>query len=370
MIVSTQGAELCASHENSRPQPANCVYAYDETYKGRVDLSTRVKIGDPVKKSSLHWIVPYNVMDDAGNEATTIWRDVVVDEVDLESLEAKIRDEIGRSKDSEIKAAVNKAVQEERRKLEATTSKPHVHRRSMTHASCPPCPACPENTPIPVTTTTTPSPDKIDLSMCEKICEERGQQCSFYDNSTVISLLLLLEQHLPAEIVPVILGLAALMAIFFLFTVLKNLLYNPAAFAASYDYANDQERERSLQNSVTYYPGGSPPLHQTQQHQPLAAGAGTPHTPGGMAGGPPRASLSRDQGSDFFLSPGNTAGGSGGAGAFASPPGVHGTQQQVNGNAGLDSIDDPNGIYMSPPIILPSPRNSGSELRRRSPGGY
>ena len=54
--------------------------AFDQTYKGKVDLSEHVVVGEPIKKGHLRWSVPYDVTDDAGNRATTVWRDVVVEE--------------------------------------------------------------------------------------------------------------------------------------------------------------------------------------------------------------------------------------------------------------------------------------------------
>lgn len=354
MIKATQGAELCATHDNTRPRPGTCANAYDETYEGKVDLSSRVKIGDPVKRSDLHWSIPYYVKDKAGNEAKPVWRDVVVEEVDFEAMESKIRQEVASSKDAEIKEAVAKAVRDERKKLQINNNS-----REKNAQDCPACPVCGEST-ISKALGGGKSKGKIDISICDKICDERAQQCTLQEQTFVIRALLVLEEHLPAEIVPILLLTLFVSGAIFVLRLVILLVFYPGSFSNSYDYASEQERERSLQNAVTYYQGGTPQPNQ-QNRQQTPHNNGFPQTVGGSVGatpGPPRSSMTINQGSDFFLSPPGSAGA-----GFASPPGTNGTQQQPN-------HDDPNGIYMSPPIIRPSPKNNGSELRRRSPGGF
>ena len=331
--------------------------AYDETYSGRVDLSSSVVVGDPVKRSDLHWSIPYYVKDEAGNEAKPVWRDVVVEEVDFEEMESKIRQEVSRSREAEIKKAVEKAVQEERKKL-GGGNKP-INRRTMTAQDCPTCPVCGDSQNQSARDLGESSGNHFDVSMCDKICADRAQQCSLQEQTFVIRALLVLEEHLPAEIVPILLLILFVSGAIFVVRFVVLLVFYPGSFSASsYDYASDQERERSLQNSVTYYQGGTPQSSQQNRQQPSI---GAPETPGGLMGvnGPPRASMTMNQGSsDFFLSPQSNSGN-----GFSSPPGTNGTQQQTMNN-------DPNGIYMSPPIIRPSPKNKGSDLRRRSPGGF
>jgi hypothetical protein len=98
MIQSTHGAELCASDASSstsskrkprRPSSDSntndCVYAYDKTYNATVNLSANVVVGNLVPMDGMmnRWYVPYNVMDEAGNSAATVYRDIVVEEVDF-----------------------------------------------------------------------------------------------------------------------------------------------------------------------------------------------------------------------------------------------------------------------------------------------
>ena len=59
-------------------------------------MTGQIQVGDPIKHASVKnsWRVPYNVMDKAGNRAQTVWRDVVVEELTLDELEAVMREEV------------------------------------------------------------------------------------------------------------------------------------------------------------------------------------------------------------------------------------------------------------------------------------
>ena len=304
LIKSTQGAELCAHAGNTRPRPTSCVNAYDQTHKGDVDLSSRVRVGEPVKKSPMHWLVPYDVTDDAGNQATTVWRDVVVEEVDFEAMEAKIREEVRQAKETEIKNAVAKAIKEERKKLGTDKG------RAFAAQECPPCPKCGESG-----MSRSSDPSMLDMAACEKICEHRAQQCSLREESYAMMALVWLEQYVPSTVALLIIGCTFVFGAFLALSLIARILFNPSSFAGNYDYVSEQERELSLQSAVTYYPGGSPqpqPLQgiQMQQspYQQNFSGGSRNNTPsGGISDGPPRASMSmNNNGGDFFFSPTNS----------------------------------------------------------------
>jgi hypothetical protein len=135
MIKLTEGAELCATHTMRNPRPSQCVRATDHTYRGSIDLSSKVTVGEPIQKSAFEWKVPYNVMDDAGNVANTVWRDIVVEEVDLSEFEAKIRNDILADKENEIQEAVRIALQKER-------SQNTVKSSTISQSGSPSCPKC------------------------------------------------------------------------------------------------------------------------------------------------------------------------------------------------------------------------------------
>lgn len=141
----TGGAELCASHTNTSPNASDCAIAYDETYRGRVDLSKNVVVGKPVRKSATRWSVPYDVKDEAGNEAETVWRDILVEEVDLSNVESRIRKEVMQDRQREIDEAVAKALAKEARAA----------------GKCPTCPPC-------------DCSGNADVSSCDDVCSNKN----------------------------------------------------------------------------------------------------------------------------------------------------------------------------------------------------
>lgn len=310
-------------------------------------MSSRVRVGEPFRKSALHWVVPYNVIDDAGNEATTVWRDVVVEEVDFEAMEAKIREEVRQSKETEIQNAVTKALQEERKKQGYNKK----GRNTAMKQECPACPTCGEDAG---NIRFDDDQGKLDMAACEKICEQRAMQCSLREESYAMALLVWMEQFVPSTFALFIIGCSVAVFSLAALSFTMRVLFNPGSFAGNYDYVSEQERELSLQSAVTYYPGGSPQPQRTPQMQsPHFGGGSLNNTPAGTPGGPPKASMSMGHThGGFFMSPQPSPG----AGLFTSPP------MQTNGNM--------NDIYASPGLIQPSPRQGDSGLRRRSPGGY
>ena len=123
--------------KSPNPKPTECVKAIDHTFRGPVDISHLVKVGNPVQKSEYIWRVPYNAMDKAGNEAATAWREVIIEEVELCDLETRLRQEIMAEKASDIEIAVNRAVEAEKKKMAQSGSE-----YFKTSDSCPACPSC------------------------------------------------------------------------------------------------------------------------------------------------------------------------------------------------------------------------------------
>jgi len=110
MIKASAGAELCANAENKNyVKSSSCVSAYDYSWKGTIDLTDSVtvgeleRVGDDIK---YHWRVPYNVIDSSGNHAETVWRDVIVEELSLEEFEKVIRED---ERQKAVDGAVSKA---------------------------------------------------------------------------------------------------------------------------------------------------------------------------------------------------------------------------------------------------------------------
>ena len=160
LIRVSAGAELCATKENKDSvTSASCATALDHTHNGVVDLTAQIQVGDPIKHSSAKnsWRVPYNVMDKAGNRAQTVWRDVVVEELTLEELEAVMREEFEDEKKKAVDEAVAKAVKRERadcdgqkRRLEAELTSTEgggsggaARNKNNNRGRCPKCESCP-----------------------------------------------------------------------------------------------------------------------------------------------------------------------------------------------------------------------------------
>jgi hypothetical protein len=324
MIKSTAGAELCASHGNPSPKAYDCVKAFDQTYKGAVDLSREVTVGEPEQKSPLHWVVPYNVKDKAGNEAVTVWRNVVVEEVNLNNLESKILIDAQKDQAAAIQRAVDKALKEDRATRETVESGNSRGRKATAAATqtCSECPKCDCS-----------SDPQFDKSFCDAVCDAKAQTCARRDESVIVNAMLWLEDFFPPTLVPIILLCVIVTGCFLILRWTLTLIFNPQSYQRN-QYAVD-DRGRGLQDSVTYYP--------THPHAPRINGASPP----------PRASLS-SRGADTFMTPPQSAA------PFASPP--------TNGNGSAhrprenDLVDS---IYASQPVITPSKRGDG--VRQRSP---
>jgi hypothetical protein len=317
LIRSTHGAELCATAANPGPSASDCVYAYDDTYQGRTDLSKEVVVGEPVKKSPLQWSVPYTVQDKAGNAASTVWRDVLVEEVSLDELEAKVRDDMLAERRQEVDRAVAIALEQDRRKR----SKAQPAQASDAPA-CPKCDCPKEGT-------------DFDPSKCDEICASRQGTCSRSELSHVLRLLLWLESYVPPNLVPALFVIVVCVLLYAVLKLVWDVLFRSTSSRRSNWYANE-ERDRAMQSAVTYYQGSNA--------APLSTFL------------PPRTSMavgSTTTSGDGLFSPRTTNS------APFSPPGTNGVTSTARNAAEQDSI------YAAPPIISPSARGDG--VRRQSP---
>jgi hypothetical protein len=233
IILATSGAELCATQIDRSPNASDCVFAYDETYKGRVDLSKAVVVGEPIKKSMLRWSVPYNVKDAAGNAAKTIWRDVVVEEVDIAKIESRIREEF-----MNMQKLKDKAIEEERKAKESTV----INSRDRRESTCVECPKCDLS-------------GKINEASCQEICNKRIKTCAIDEESLVIQVLIWLERWFPPSMVPIVLICNAIVITLLMLRWILTLIFNPQAFQRR--YYDDVERERALMNAVAYHHNSS-----------------------------------------------------------------------------------------------------------------
>ena len=359
MIRKTVGAELCATHEFSKPAAADCVQAYDETYKGRVDLSKNVKVGDPVQKSALHWSVPYDVSDAAGNKAATVWRDVIVEEVELEDVASKMRREFEKEKEAAIRKAVDQALLQERNQ----NARSGTMRSS--HQKCPECPVC----------NCKEKGGGLDEATCMALCEARMESCAVNEQSWILRVMLWLEGFFPASLTPVLMGVMAFFAALLFLRFIISFFVEQRSYQPPYN-----TNPEHLQHHVTVYRPTNVPSNGNTNimnggyggssfgGDGAYGGSGTsrgngvfgggvsspPSNFGGMNGrgapnsAPPRSSIS--------------LGDREGAGGFFSPP-SGGARSYTSAAAARPSpVTD---IYEQSPLITPSRRGDG--VRRRSP---
>lgn len=227
---------------------------------GPVDLSSRVVVGEPVQKSALHWIVPYNVMDDAGNAAKIVWRDVRIEEVDLLDVESRVRAEMKAERDLEIKEAVNKALDKERATAEqvdvvsrtqGTAKKDRSVQRGRESITkeCAPCPEC-------------KCPIEFDISQCDEYCDQKwgesGRTCVPGKPQPFPGPLQFLQDALPPAVLLVVAWSMTFLFAIFVLRWCMTAIFNPRAYD-TYSYLAD----RDLDNAVNYY--RSPPGSASSQ---------------------------------------------------------------------------------------------------------
>ena len=287
VIKATHGAELCATKSNPNVRPADCVHAKDDTHKGIVDLTARIIVGDPQPKhgEGSQWRVPYNVVDDAGNKAKTIWRDIIVEEVDIDDYERMSIDE----------RSLNAASTNERRRNELPPK-----------CLCPPCDPCNCNS--------NGSDDMLTPSACTAICNEkvaaaqkariskntctpnenRANENRAPDHEIIQHFLLFLEGLMgTSSMMLVLLGCFTATAAYIVQRVIGALFISSGQQTSTYYHTNeDNEREREMMRNVSYFRSPAPSSNGTSQ----SPGSGSDSGPRL----PPTGSLSLQQRNGIF----------------------------------------------------------------------
>ncbi|CAJ1962401.1 unnamed protein product [Cylindrotheca closterium] len=347
MIRATAGAELCATHEKTSPNPSDCVKATDHTHQGDVDLSDRVVVGAPIQKSAHHWVVPYNVVDDAGNEAATVYRDVEVQEVDLASLESKIRQEVIKEQEAKSKREIKKAIQEEKAKW----VKENVVATTGNRRTCPACPPC-------------DCPDassSVSAASCRAYCTGVSQSCQLSDQSWVYSFIFALHGFFPANAVPIVALVVVLAGLFMVVKLILSCCFNQQPRRYDYgDYRNDNDGNDEM-SVLAVQPNPTP------SHGPSAA------TPSTANGRPPMGSPLGNNNTGFGSPPPNSLSVGGATRPFFSPGAQSAQQTPLTGGAppsasltpSAPSMGYDESIFNSPSIIRPS--RTGDGVQRRNP---
>ena len=296
MIKASAGAELCATKARSNVRPSDCIRATDHAYNGVVDLSSRVIVGEPIANDSspLQWRVPYNVADDAGNKAQTVWRDIVVEEVDLHEFEKKTRAAILAHRREEVEQAVKKAVDEERKRLSRSTG----GKRD--------CPKCECNCH-----SQQGNSGGRGVPDCESVCEKKvaaalaslgdgaNQVCkseSFTSISRHPWLLVVIdwtdELIGPDAMILLVFGCLIPIMFYLVWRIIYAFFFSSGSDVTTYYHSpEDEERERKLAQNVTYYQSPSARDSHTTQASVTTSSNGPPR--------PPTASLSTQRNGYF-----------------------------------------------------------------------
>ena len=345
MIENTAGAELCATHTNRNPGLLDCIRSTDHTYLGKVDLSSKVSVGAPVQISQFHWKIPYNVKDKAGNAAETVWREIIVEEVDVDELESKMRDDILADKEIEIKKAVQEALEKERN-LSLTKNKKNIP------SICPSCPSCEKGS-------------GISLIECETICDER-KTCSDTKRELYTSSYDYFgnfpEGVLVMKLLYAVAGVILFLGfIIFVQRVLLELNLNRGKMY--YHSPEDEQREQEMLNSVTYFRSPEQIRSTSQTINGSGQYSNTSPVPGSSRSGrtPPRVSLS--------VGSVNGYGGNNerdGSSVFSPSQQVSSEEHRGGGNVQSNGEES---IYqnMSP---IPATRTNSSQQYRENPTPY
>ena len=340
MIVATSGAELCATSLRKNVRPTDCVRAKDHTYKGVVDLTARVSVGEPIHDGApLRWKVPYNVMDDAGNKAKTVWRSIIVEEVGLDDFESSNDAAILTNRREEVDHAVREALEKERKRVAVASNNKHQ--------VCPPCAPC--------NCKGKKDCSGLSTSECNSICDRKlaaaaassGASCPpmYLERSTShemseYKITQTLKNYLESLIGPSSMELLFVacfvtVMLYILQRLIRALFFSSGPYVRTY-YA-DEERERMMMQNVSYY--RSPTATTTTRPAPTS-------TPSSSVSRPPTASLSSQRN-----------------GIFSPTQQQQQTEQYTSPFRSNDGTD--NAIYQSVSPITPRRKDAGP-----SPPGY
>ncbi len=367
MIRVTSGAELCATPAKPNVRPTDCIRATDRTYKGDVDLTGSVSVGEPISKdgSPLHWRVPYNVMDEAGNKAKTVWRDVIIKEVDLNDFEQYAMKEARANHEEDVKKEVNDAIIKERKRA---ASLDNNKKESMGCPACKPCDCSSQRG----------NTDKLSVEECDEFCARKISDAIASQESSMGTRTCNLpnvESLSPGSGVPIVdgiiifledlIGQFALMMLFVgctLATVLFILGRTISALVSTgpdvrtyYHAKDDDEREKIMMQNVSYYRSPTPSNGSNRPSPPPGSSASVPR--------PPTASMSAHRNGIF--SPQQTRGAttqqSNGQNRYSSP---------FTTRSDRSSNDDNDNIYqsMSPITPIRNGATAGSQIRSSTPG--
>ena len=232
-------------------------------------------MGDPVPKDGVgarphQWRVPYDVADDAGNKAKTVWRDVIVEEVDIEDFERMAVQDEARSPNGDEDRSVTLASSKERRRSEASPQQ-----------VCPPCDPCKCNINqqkhhggsngggdgmLSSVKCAAMCNDKIAAAemartsdkTCAPTFREGGSDT--FDHRIVQVLLVFLEGMMgPSAMMLLFLGCFIATVVYVVQRAIAALFISSGPHTRTYYHTqDDDERERAMMRNVSYYRSPTP----------------------------------------------------------------------------------------------------------------
>ena len=365
IIKATSGAELCATSTKPNVRPTDCIRAEDHTYKGIIDLTSRVSLGDPIPKydngggALLQWKVPYNVVDDAGNKAKTVWRDVIVEEVDINDYERRASAGVMESRKEEVDRAVDEALAKERRRNKSSTR------------DCPQCEDC---------TCNNGQRGMISVVKCNAMCDDKiavaGEESTGGSDQTcapsylegditapshqiVQEMLAFMEGLMgPSAMMLLLLGCTLVTMLYILRRMITALFFSTGPHIRTYYHTReDDERERIMMQNVSYYRSPTPiSSNGSGRPSPGSTSSAASTTSGPRP--PPTASLSSQRNGIFSL---HHEGGATGT----TPQQQQQRQQGQTYSSPFQSGDGKDNIYKSMSPITPmrhgTPSSAGSQ---------
>lgn len=323
MIQATDGAELCASFsttKKSRISAASCIRAFDDTYKGKVDLTDRVIVGKPIRvpnhksksnQKEFMWKIPYDVMDDAGNNAITVYRQVKVIEMSFAELELSIQQDILKGKEHDIEEAVQQALMKERelrakeeREDWKKTQTQHrqqqqVQQQQVQPLKCPACPKCSECKPPKHSSSAVATPESC-RAICQAMNQGSSETCASSSSPTdPIAIHFIpdfVKHHISALVGDGIQNMVTI--IVYCVVIGIGILLFVRLLPRNDDYVKmSEEQERALFNAVTYNQSPAP-VHNSNNN-PMMSNHSTPIVPSSAQ----RSSLEGDQGAGGGMLP-------------------------------------------------------------------
>jgi len=270
-------------------------------------------------------------MDEAGNKAKTVWRDIIVEEVDIDDFDKKAKvDESTKS---------NEVSRDGRNNRECPPcnckSEPRQQQRGnggMSHAEC--NAQCESKIADALASSSDGSSDKT--------CTPTNGSVEQQQNHQVIQeMLVFLEDLLgPNSMMLLLLGCTLATMIYIISRGIAALFFSTGPHTQTYYHSrDDDEQEKLMLQSVSYYRSPSASSNGSTSRGQSPAGSSISAASSSGARPPPRASISSQQRNGMYNGNGNTP------------------RQQQQQRSPFQSNDGTDNIYQTMSPITPSRQN-------------